>query len=85
MLVADRRVSSTIEKNLYTQGDALLLRHLCNNLLSNALRYGRPGGRITVGERRLVEGKQEGVEVLFADATVPIARDASCTGWPAQP
>jgi len=68
MLVTDQTVSSSVEPGLQTRGDALLLRQLFNNLLSNALRYGRPGGWIAVSGRR----QAAGVEVVFANATAPL-------------
>jgi signal transduction histidine kinase len=69
MLVTDQPVSSAVEPGLSVRGDALLLRQLCNNLLSNALRYCRPGGWITVSAS---EG-DGAVEVVFANATAPIS------------
>jgi heavy metal sensor kinase len=68
MLVTDQRVSSTVQAGLHTQGDALLLRQLFNNLLSNALRYGRPGGWFTVSAQQ----QAGGVAVVFANATAPL-------------
>ncbi len=69
MLVTDQQVSSQVAPGLRTRADALLLRQLFNNLLSNALRYGRPSGWITVSGRQ----QAGGVEVVFANATAPIA------------
>lgn len=71
MLASAQRVSSEIEAGLATQGDALLLRQLCNNLLSNAVRYCRPDGWITV----IGHGRQGGVEVIFANASAPIGAE----------
>jgi heavy metal sensor kinase len=68
MLATDQQVSSTVAPGLRTQGDALLLRQLFNNLLSNALRYGRPGGWIAISGRQ----QAGGVEVVFANATAPV-------------
>jgi heavy metal sensor kinase len=68
MLVTEQSVRSIVEPGLRTQGDALLLRQLFNNLLSNALRYGRPGGWIAVSGRR----RAGGVEVIFANASAPL-------------
>ncbi len=68
MLAADQPVSSTVQHGLRTQGDTLLLRQLFNNLLSNALRHGRPGGWIAVSG----QPQAGGVEVVFANATVPL-------------
>jgi signal transduction histidine kinase len=68
MLVTEQRVSGSVQPGLHTRGDALLLRQLFNNLLSNALRYGRPDGWITVSGRQ----QPGGVEVVFANATAPL-------------
>jgi two-component system sensor histidine kinase TctE len=37
-----------IDKPVFVQGDALLLEELLNNLIDNAIRYGREGGTATV-------------------------------------
>jgi heavy metal sensor kinase len=68
MLAADQRVSSSVQPGLRTQGDALLLRQLFNNLLSNALRYGRSGGWFAISGRQ----QAGGVEVVFANATAAL-------------
>jgi signal transduction histidine kinase len=68
MLAADRRVSSTVESGLIVDGDALLLRQLLNNLVSNAVRYCKPGGWIDVSGRALASG----VEVTFANSADPV-------------
>jgi signal transduction histidine kinase len=71
MLLTGQSLSSDVERGLITQGDALLLRQLLNNLLSNAVRYCLPGGWIRVAGRRLPAG----IEVIFANATAPIAAE----------
>ena len=63
MLLSDQELSSTIEPQLRTQGDALLLRQLFNNLLSNAVRYCAPTGTISVTARALPNG----IECMFAN------------------
>ena len=60
MLVTHQTLAATIERHLVTQGDALLLRQLVNNLVSNAVRYCRPGGRIEVHSRRVAGGIETG-------------------------
>jgi heavy metal sensor kinase len=71
MFASGQKVSSAIERQLVAQGDALLLRQLLNNLLSNAVRYCLPGGWIKVVGRRLPAG----IEVIFANASAPIAAE----------
>jgi two-component system heavy metal sensor histidine kinase CusS len=63
MLVGEQKVSSAIEPHLAVDGDAVLLRQLLNNLISNAVSYGRPEGWIRVEGRRLAAG----IEVLIAN------------------
>ena len=71
MLVTDQTLSSTIEAGLSAQGDGLLLRQLFNNLINNAVRYSRPGGRVEVRSRELPDG----VETVFTNETRPIAAE----------
>jgi two-component system, OmpR family, heavy metal sensor histidine kinase CusS len=71
MLVTDQVLSSAIEPGLVTQGDALLLRQLFNNLVNNAVRYCRPGGAIEVRSRKLPGG----VETSFTNETRFVAAD----------
>jgi signal transduction histidine kinase len=68
MLGGEMAISSEVERGLVAQCDALLVRQLLNNLLSNAVRYCLPGGWIKVIGRRLPAG----IEVIFANATAPI-------------
>lgn len=68
MLVTDQTLSSTIEAGLLAQGDGLLLRQLFNNLINNAVRYSRPGGRVAVRSHRLPGG----IETTFSNDTQPI-------------
>jgi heavy metal sensor kinase len=71
MLVAGQKVTSRIERGLVLPGDAVLLRQLLNNLLSNAVRYCPPHGWIEVVARRLPAA----VEVVFANASAPIGAE----------
>ena len=71
MLVADQKVTSRIERGLVVPGDAVLLRQLLNNLVSNAVRYCRPAGWIEIAARR----SPAGVEVVFANASAPIGAE----------
>jgi two-component system, OmpR family, heavy metal sensor histidine kinase CusS len=68
MLLPEKVFQCSIARGLLVQGDALLLRQLFNNLLSNALRYCRAGGWIKLAARTTAGG----VEVVFANATQPI-------------
>ena len=69
MLAGKQKLSSTIGRSLVVPGDAVLLRQLFNNLLSNAVRYNVPNGWIDV----VAQEGSGGVEIIFANATVPIA------------
>lgn len=69
MLIASQTISAAIARGLVACGDSALLRQLLNNLLSNAMRYSLPIGVIHI-EGRALPG---GVEVVFANPTVPIA------------
>jgi len=72
MLLGDQKLSSVIEPHLMTRGDALLLRQLFNNLISNAVRYCSPGGIISVTAR----STSTGTEVLFRNACEPITDES---------
>lgn len=68
MIAGDQRVHGTIPPGLRLQGDMTLLRQLFNNLISNALRYTRPQGRIELS----AAASGEGIEVLFANDCEPL-------------
>lgn len=72
MLTTGQEVASTIAPGLVVQADALLLTQLFNNLITNAVRYCLPHGRIEVLAHRLPGG----VEVVFANSTSAISADA---------
>lgn len=72
MLTTGQEVASTIAPGLVVQADALLLTQLFNNLITNAVRYCLPHGRIEVLAQRLPGG----VEVVFANSTSAISADA---------
>jgi heavy metal sensor kinase len=71
MLVTDQKISASIERYLVAEGDAILLRQLFNNLISNAVRYSTPEGSIRVKARRLATG----IEVLFANESEVISTE----------
>jgi two-component system heavy metal sensor histidine kinase CusS len=68
MLLSTQTLQSEIAPDLLCQGDAILLRQLFNNLLSNAVRYCGPGGWIQV----LAHPVPMGIEIVFANASYPI-------------
>jgi two-component system, OmpR family, heavy metal sensor histidine kinase CusS len=68
MLLTDQTFVCDIDRHLSMQGDAVLLRQLFNNLISNAVRYCRPGGEIKLSAHKL----QTSLEVVFSNATKAI-------------
>lgn len=68
MLIEEQTLTCAIAPALRIDGDALLLRQLLNNLISNAVRYCRPSGRIDVSARALPDG----VEVMVVNDAEPI-------------
>ncbi len=69
MLLTDQTLQCAIEPELTIQADALLLRQLLNNLVSNAVRYCRTDGWIRLSARAMPSG----VEVMISNATQAIA------------
>jgi signal transduction histidine kinase len=70
LLGEPQRLSCDVAAALAAHADALLLRQLFNNLISNALRYVKsPDGWIRLSGRHLPGG----VEVVFGNASEPIA------------
>ncbi|MER6997543.1 ATP-binding protein [Streptomyces sp. NPDC000410] len=64
-----RAVTVEVEaRPLTVRGDAVLLGHLVHNLVANALRYNRPGGRVVV---RVRDGDGHGLEVVNTGPPVP--------------
>ena len=72
MLLSDQKLNSAIEPDLRTPGDSLLLRQLFNNLLSNAVRYCRSAGTISVTARALPDG----IECVFGNPCEAIAPES---------
>ena len=71
MLAQNCEVSSQIEPSLCVHGDPLLMAQLFNNLVSNAARYGAPGGPINVSAQCLPDG----IEVIFTNASAVITAE----------
>lgn len=70
MLAGDGiRVSGEIEPGLQLKADAQLLGQILNNLVSNALKYTPPGGRIQLQARRAAGG----VELLLANTATGLS------------
>jgi two-component system, OmpR family, heavy metal sensor histidine kinase CusS len=65
MLLTQQTLTCDIERYLSMQGDAVLLRQLFNNLISNAVRYCRPNGGIKLSARKLPTG----LEIVFSNTT----------------
>jgi signal transduction histidine kinase len=65
MLLTDQTLHCAIERGLWLRGDAVLLRQLFNNLVSNAVRYCRAGGWIRLSAR----AQASGLELVFSNAT----------------
>ena len=68
MLLTTQRLECNISRRLVVNGDAVLLRQLFNNLISNAVRHGLPGGGIRLNARA-TEGS---IEVEISNATQAI-------------
>lgn len=69
MLLTGQTLRCSIERDLSVQGDKVLLQQLMNNLISNAVRYCRPGGKIKVTAR----AQNGGVEIVVANASRAIS------------
>ena len=68
MLVTTQSLECIIDRQLTLEGDAVLLRQLFNNLISNAVRYGLPGGWIKLHAR----AHADGIQVDISNNTLPI-------------
>lgn len=68
LLIEQQRLTSDILPGLRCSGDAVLLRQLSNNLLSNAIRYCPADGWVRVTAR----ASGGGIETLFCNSCLPI-------------
>jgi len=57
------------DKPVIVEGDAMRLRELCDNLIDNAIRYSRDGGRVTV---RVAASPQPSFTVSDDSPTIPL-------------
>ena len=69
MLLSGQTLDCAIDRQLLVQGDAVLLRQLFNNLISNAVRYCLPGAWIKIS----AHARATGIEVVFSNAAQAIA------------
>jgi two-component system phosphate regulon sensor histidine kinase PhoR len=60
----DMRIENTLPSGLIAQADTERLRQVLSNLIDNAIKYGRPAGKITISGRALDE---KFVEVCVQD------------------
>lgn len=68
MLLTTQRLDHDIARNLVVNGDAVLLRQVFNNLISNAVRHGLPAGWI-----KLTAQSNDGrLQIELSNATPPI-------------
>ncbi|RVT85063.1 sensor histidine kinase [Inhella crocodyli] len=72
LLAEHRQLEADVQAPLPVNGDLVLLRQLFNNLLSNALAYGVPGGRLSLSARR--DG--EAAVVRFRNDCEPLSAEA---------
>ena len=71
MLLSSQTLQCSIERRLFVQGDKVLLQQLMNNLISNAVKYCSPGGKIQLTAR-----SQSGrIEVVLANASREIGAE----------
>jgi two-component system heavy metal sensor histidine kinase CusS len=70
MLSADHQLAADIAENQIIRGDAVLLQQVLNNLISNAIRYGSPQGRISIQS----SNDKEGVVVIISNTSAPITQ-----------
>lgn len=65
MLLNGQTLECNIERRLFFKGDKVLLQQLMNNLINNAVRYCRPGGKIKLTARAL----HGGIEIVLANSS----------------
>ena len=71
LLTEGQEVQCTLEPDLVTRGDLVLLRQLLNNLLANVIHYGLPGREVSI------QARQNGpfIEVLIRNYCLPMAAE----------
>ncbi len=72
MLANGGQVAATVEPRLTLEADAELLTQLLNNVVSNAVRYCSPRGRIAIHAMR----RGGTIEVTFANSCSPISQES---------
>ena len=65
MLLNSQTLQCHIDRRLFVQGDKVMLQQLMNNLISNAVRYCSPGGRIRLSACAVPGG----IEVVLANSS----------------
>ena len=65
MLLSSQTLQCHIDRRLFVQGDKVMLQQLMNNLISNAVRYCSPGGRIRLSACAVPGG----IEVVLANSS----------------
>lgn len=64
-------ISSEIGADLFAKGDKILTKHMLANLLDNAIKFNRNGGKVDISAYR----KNENIEICFSDTGIGIPRD----------
>ena len=65
MVLSGQTLQCEIARRLFLQGDKVLLQQLMNNLISNAVRYCSPGGKIKLSARTVPGG----IEIVVANSS----------------
>ncbi len=65
MLLSNQTLQCNIDRRLFVMGDKVLLQQLMNNLISNAVRYCRVGGKIKL----TASAREGGIEIVLANSS----------------